>query len=68
MRELESVLTSLFLKGMAGMKRSIWGILELTAVAGSCTVEWVTAKEGVSFREEERKRGEIAGAGGDVDW
>lgn len=53
---------------MAGMKRSIWGILELTAVAGSCTVEWVTAKEGVSFREEERKRGKIAGAGGDVDW
>lgn len=49
------------------MKRSILGILELTAVSGSSTVEWVTAKEGVSFREGERN-GEIAGAGGDVDW
>lgn len=42
--------------------------LELIAAAGSCTVEWVTAKGGVSFGEAERKRGEIAGAGGDVDW
>lgn len=39
------------------MKRSILGILELIAVAGSRTVEWVTAKGGVSFEGEERKRG-----------
>ena len=38
------------------MKRSILGILELIAVAGSHTVEWVTAKGGVSFGEEDRKR------------
>lgn len=48
-REPESVLTSLFLKDMAGMKRSILGILELIAVTGSRTVEWFTAKGGVSF-------------------
>lgn len=59
MQEPESVLTSLFLKDMAGMKRSILGILELIAVAGSCTVEWVTAKGGVSFGEEKRKRGKL---------
>lgn len=54
------------------MKRSILGILELDAVAGSSTVERATAKGGVSCEEEERRwrrRGEeIAGAGGDVDW
>ncbi len=59
MQEPESVLTSLFLKDMAGMKRSILGILELIAVAGSHTVDWVTAKGGVSFGEEERKRGKL---------
>ncbi len=58
-QEPESVLTSLFLKDMAGMKRSILGILELIAVAGSRTVDWVTAKGGVSFGEEERKRGKL---------
>lgn len=61
-------MTSLFLKDMGGMKRSILGILELTAVSGSSTVEWVTAKGGVSFRDEGEEQGEIAGAGGDVDW
>ena len=51
------------------MKRCNLGILELIAVTGSHTVEWVTAKGGVSFEGEERKRvREIAGAGGDVDW
>jgi len=43
---------------MAGMKRSILGILELIAVSGSRTVEWVTAKGGVSFGEEKRERRE----------
>lgn len=70
MQEPESVLTSLFSKDMAGMKRSILGILELIAVAGSSTVERVTAKRRCELRgggggEEE---GEVAGAGGDVDW
>lgn len=41
------------------MKRSILGILELIAFAGSRTVEWVTAKGGVSFGEEERKKGKL---------
>lgn len=44
------------------MKRSILGILELIAVAGSRTVEWVTAKGGVSFgeeEEEEERKGEL---------
>lgn len=59
MLEAESVLTSLFLKDMAGMKRSILGILELIAVSGRGTVEWVTAKGGVGFWEEERWRGKL---------
>lgn len=68
MRQPESVLTSLFLKDMAGMKRSILGILELIAISGSRTVEWVTAKGSVSFRGGGEEEGEITGAGGDVDW
>lgn len=62
------------------MKRSILGILELDAVAGS---RWraATAKVGVSCEEEDGAEGmgrggtegwsrgrEIAGAGGDADW
>lgn len=53
------MLTNLFLKDMARMKRSILGILELTAVSGSSTAEWVTAKGGVSFGEEESNRGKL---------
>lgn len=42
------------------MKRSILRILELTAVSGSSTVEWVVAKGGVSFGEGgERNRGKV---------
>ena len=46
------------------MKRSILGILELIAVAGSRTVEWVTAKGGVSFGEEEEEEEEEEEGGG----
>ena len=46
------------------MKRSILGILELIAVAGSRTVEWVTAKGGVSFGEEEEEEEEERKGGG----
>lgn len=43
--------------------------MELIAVAGRRTVEWVTAKGGVSFREEEEEEEEGGGGGGgDVDW
>lgn len=47
------------------MKRSIWRILEVVAVAGSRAVERVAASGGVSFGEEGE---EAAGAGADVGW
>ena len=50
------------------MKRSILGILELIAVAGSRTVEWVTAKGGVSFGEEEEEEEERKGGGDCWSW
>lgn len=39
------------------MKRSIWRILEVVAVAGSRAVERVAASGGVSFGEEGEEEG-----------